>query len=182
MFAQGHEVQSIVKYSSVDTSYAGEAGLDDKCLTAELNLQPSLLQMFLYEVNGWIGGPADRVLVVKSLAGYQPSFDGIWSKILCRHENQIDCPFSLKFDTHAYQNLDQVSENRDQQNETQLLLGCLALSIVGDCNCHLFSNECDNRIEIFEDQLLWLSRRAGDIEMASQICRTYGVPFRPPDK
>jgi len=129
----------------------------------------------LYELNGWIGGPGDRVFILSELALYQPSFDGLWGKIFARGNATLELPAIVKFGAFDYQDLDQLAESNEQRQEIQRVLGLLALSISGGCNVGLYSSCSKNMVEFKGEVATLYSGRKADIESGREILSKYEV-------
>lgn len=154
-----------------------------KCVTSRENVvtslttsvDPSSWAFLLYELNAWIGGPGDRVLTLIDLAGFQPSFDHLWHRVLLEEPSALTLPLVVKFGTFPYQIVDQVAEEREQTEEVQLLLGCLSLAATGSAHCILSSSESDRKIEIFEDCISLLSGSKAGVLSATGVFLKYGL-------
>lgn len=107
----------------------------------------------LYALNGWIGDRGDRIVIVKSFANVQPSFDALWAPILSQGAQRLEPPLALKFPVFNYGDLDQLAETTEQRNAVQSLIGCLGLAMMADCNSVLFSTTSARQIEFYEDRM-----------------------------
>lgn len=129
----------------------------------------------LYELNSWIGGFGDRVFVLRDLAFYQPSFDGLWSELFPKCRLVPKLPAVVEFEEFNYQNLDQLTESTEQREEVQRVLGFLALSIAGGCSCSLYSTASDNMMDFSGEIAALFSNTEAGIQSGRDILIKYGL-------
>lgn len=130
----------------------------DGCVQVTSQLPHSVLPSLLYEVNAWLGGPADRVLIVRSFSDLQPSFDELLLGLLGFQPDAQVLPFGIQFDVHPYENIDQLEEDAAQRAEVQKIIGLLALCLTGDVSCMLRSTGGGCDIDIYDQSInFWYS-------------------------
>lgn len=145
------------------------------CVNAAEGLKQSSIPYFLYEANAWLGGRSSRTLIVKSLSGYQPSFDAVWATVLQKKTDDLSFPFGLGFGQHDYSALDQLAETKPHREETQIILGLVSLAVTGGCTCVLQASSRGSEIEIFEQSVRFWTNSKKMLSQAEEILQRYGV-------
>lgn len=133
------------------------------------------LPYILYELNGWIGGYGDRVIVLKGLQGSQPSFDALWMELIDSAEDVVGLPCPMVFKSFDYQILDQLSGTIEKAKEVQRLLGYLALAISGGCSLSLFSSASRNMLDVGDEVSTLYSNSQYDILSGRGKLEAYGI-------
>ncbi|MEQ6204719.1 hypothetical protein ABMC88_16880 [Sulfitobacter sp. HNIBRBA2951] len=145
------------------------------CIPVHEPFPHSVLPFMLYEANAWLGGPAGRVLVVRSLAGHQPSLDGLLAGLIGFEPVAAMLPFGIRFDVHSYQNMDQLDEDATTRSEVQSIIGLLTVCLIGDVSCVLRSTDGTCDIEIHDQSVTFWYSTASEKTVLIDILGRYGI-------